>query len=39
MRKISADEAKEVTGVSKATVYKIIRQLNAEPEANVYRTV
>lgn len=39
MKMITADEVKDAMGVSKATAYKIIRQLNAELKANGCRTV
>lgn len=39
MKMVNAKEIAEAMGVSKATAYKIIRELNAELKANGCRTV
>lgn len=39
MKMVNAKEIAEAMGVSKATAYKIIRDLNAELKANGCRTV
>lgn len=39
MKMINANEIADLMGVSKATAYKIIRQLNAELKENGCRTI